>query len=330
MPSTLENIAQGNRPAVVRMKRIFDALKTGDSPNCARLAKQLEVAKKTIQRDIAVMRDQLGLPIQYIAEEHGYAFTEEIHEFPTVQVTQGELLALLVAQKAIEQYRGTPYHAQLETAFAKVLAPLNDMAGYAPSEDLISFKIAAPAAHELETFDRLGRAIGDCLEVEFDYRKPGSQRPALRKVQPLHMTHRDGRWYLVGHDVGRSAMRTYALSRIQKVEVSDSWFERPKEFSVDRYFAAALGVMNGTEEHHVKIRFAPYAADHVRDRFWHESQSMEEMEDGSMVLSLQLADLLEVQRLILQWGGLAEALEPPELRERIAEAARKLQSAHQD
>ena len=86
--------------------------------------------------------------------------------------------------------------------------------------------------------------------------------------------------------------------------------------------------MNGTEKHRVRIRFDPYAADHVRDRFWHESQTIEEFEDGSIELSLVLADLLEVQRLILQWGGLAEAVEPPELRQRLAKAAAKLKEKH--
>ncbi len=320
--------APGNRPAVVRMKRIFDLLKRGEYPNCQKIAQELEVSAKTIQRDLDCMRDQLGLPIEYDAREHGYAFTEPVHEFPTVQVTQGELLALLVAQKAIEQYRGTPYHAQLETAFAKLLAPLQDMAGYGPSNEWVSFKVSAPAAHELDVFDRLGRAIADQLEVSFDYRKPGAREAALRHVQPLHLTHREGRWYLIGHDIDRNGMRTYALARIADVQLSAQWFERPKDFSVDRYFAAALGVMNGTENHRVRIRFSPLAADHVRDRFWHESQEVIALPDGGLELRLQLADLIEVERLILQWGVHAEALEPPELRARLAETGRTIHRNH--
>ena len=318
----------GNRPAAVRMKRLFDLLKKGEFPNCQKLAAELEVSAKTVQRDIDCMRDQLGLPIAYEPQEHGYHFTEEVHEFPTVQVTQGELLALLVAQKAIEQYRGTPYHAQLETAFAKLLAPLNDMAGYAPSDEMVSFKVTAPAAHELDVFDRLGRAVADQLEITFDYRKPNSSQPACRHVQPLHVTHREGRWYLIGHDIDRDDMRTFAISRITDVELSARWFERPKDFSVERYFAHALGVMNGTESHHVRIRFSPLAADHVRDRFWHESQEFTPLPDGRLELSLKLADLLEVERLILQWGGHAEALEPAELRARVAAAGDAISLAH--
>jgi hypothetical protein len=63
-----------------------------------------------------------------------------------------------------------------------------------------------------------------------------------------------------------------ALGRIERIELSARWFEQPKGFSVDRYFGGALGVMNGQEQHHVRIRFSPLAVDHVKDRFWHESQ----------------------------------------------------------
>ena len=320
--------SKGNRPAVVRMKRIFDLLKKDQFPNCQKLADALEVSAKTIHRDIEVMHDQLGLPIAYDAQEHGYHFTEEVHDFPTVQVTQGELLALLVAHKAIEQYRSTPYHNQLETAFAKLLAPLDGMTGYAPNDNMVSFKVSAPAVHELDVFDRLGRAINDQLEVTFDYRKPDSAKPAPRHVQPLHLTHREGRWYLIGHDIDRNAMRTFAISRVADVELSARWFERPKDFSVDRYFASALGVMNGTGNHRVRIRFTKLAADHVRDRFWHETQELKPLPDGRLELTLQLADLLEVERLILQWGGHAEALEPPALRARLAAAGKAIAKAH--
>jgi len=310
------------------MKRIFDLVKAAKFPNCQTLAEELETSAKTIGRDIDVLRDQFGLPIDYDSQEHGYYFTEAVHEFPIVQVTQGELLALLVAQNAIEQYRGTPYHAQLETAFAKLLAPLNGMAGYAPTDDLVSFKVTAPAVHELDVFDLLSRAIGDQFEITFEYRKLGDSTPAPRRTQPLHLAHREGRWYLLAHDNDRKAMRTFALGRITDVKATAKTFERPKGFSVDRYFSNALGVMNGKENHHVRVRFSPLAADDVRDRFFHESQTFHPQPDGSLDLTLRLSDLMEIQRIVLQWGGHAQALEPPELRARLAQSSTALAKAH--
>ena len=311
-----------------RMLRIFERLKQEDYPNCASLARELETSSRTIQRDIDYMRDQLGLPIEDDASQHGFHFTQEVHSFPTIAVSQGELLALLVAQRAIEQYRGTPYHGQLETAFAKLLAPLDEMTGYAPTRDLISFKLIAPALHELTVFDLLTRAITEQHEISFDYRKLGAPAPAVRRVQPLHLTHREGRWYLIAQDLERSAMRTFALGRIADVTPTGKTFERPRDFSVDRYFAAALSVMNGRETHHVRLRFSRLAADDVRDRFFHESQAFHPQPDGSLDLTLTLADLLEVQRIVLQWGGHVIALEPAELRERIRALGETLVRSH--
>jgi proteasome accessory factor B len=202
------------------------------------------------------------------------------------------------------------------------------MVGYAPTRDLISFKLIAPALHELTVFDLLTRAITEQHEISFDYRKLGAPAPAVRRVQPLHLTHREGRWYLIAQDLERSAMRTFALGRIADVTPTGKTFERPRDFSVDRYFAAALSVMNGRETHHVRLRFSRLAADDVRDRFFHESQAFHPQPDGSLDLTLTLADLLEVQRIVLQWGGHVIALEPPELRERIRALGETLVQSH--
>jgi uncharacterized protein len=62
----------------------------------------------------------------------------------------------------------------------------------------------------------------------------------------------------------------------------------------------------------------------VRDRFWHESQEFKELSDVRLEFSLHLADLLELERLIIQWGGHAEDLEPPALRARLASAGKTI------
>jgi predicted DNA-binding transcriptional regulator YafY len=86
----------------------------------------LEVCRKTVVRDIAFMRDRLDLPIEYDPGIQAYRYTQPVNAFPTVQVTEGELLAMLVARRALEQYRGTPFHRQLEIAFDKLAAGLRD------------------------------------------------------------------------------------------------------------------------------------------------------------------------------------------------------------
>ena len=58
-------IQQFSRPPLARMLQLHQQLQAGSFPNCRKLADELEVSTKTIQRDIDFMRDQLGMPIEY-------------------------------------------------------------------------------------------------------------------------------------------------------------------------------------------------------------------------------------------------------------------------
>ena len=91
------------------MLAIHRALQAGRFPNASSLARELEVSAKTIQRDLEFMRDRLQLPLDYDATRWGYHYTEAVKAFPTLQLTEGELVALVVAEKALQQYRGTSF-----------------------------------------------------------------------------------------------------------------------------------------------------------------------------------------------------------------------------
>ena len=39
--------------------------------------------------------------MEYDAAHNGYHYTEEVSAFPTMQITEGEIFALLVAEKAL-------------------------------------------------------------------------------------------------------------------------------------------------------------------------------------------------------------------------------------
>ena len=83
-----------SRPPLERMLRIHQALQSGKFPNASTLAREIEVAAKTIHRDIEFMRDRLGLPIEYDSARIGYHYTKEVSAFPNIQITEGELFAL--------------------------------------------------------------------------------------------------------------------------------------------------------------------------------------------------------------------------------------------
>lgn len=312
-----------SRPPLARMLRIHERFQRDTFPNCTSLAREFEVVAKTIQRDIEFMRDQLGLPIEYDFSRKGYGYTEKVGAFPTVQVSEGELLALLVAGQALAQYRGTPYERQLKTAFDKLTAGLDNTVSFTPGARLagISFNSVGQTETDLATFEPLSRAVANRREIEFDYRKPGAAALEHRRMQPYHLAYRDNLCYVIGRDVAKDALRQFALSRMSDVTLRLKRFAIPPDFSAERYFAGAFGAQGGAEDHLVRIRFDAKAAFYIRERRWHPTQELKDLPDDGVELSLRLTSLAEVERWALSWGAHARVLAPELLARRVREVA---------
>src|SRR5437773_6959186 len=146
-----------SRPPLERMLRIHQAIQAGKYPNATALAGELEVSTKSIYRDIDFMRDRLELPIEFAGARNGFHYTQEVGSFPTLQITEGELFALLVAEKSLQQYRGTTFEKPLRSAFKKMAAALPDTISLnlADWEQTISFRTSAEPILNLEIFDAI-------------------------------------------------------------------------------------------------------------------------------------------------------------------------------
>ena len=312
-----------SRPPLERMLRIHELLKDGRAPGVAELARRLEVSGKTVQRDVEFMRERLKLPVVHSRALGGYRYTEPVAGFPSLQVTDGEVVALLVAQNALEQYRGTRFEEALRSAFAKLTASMADETIFSPEAE-ISFRPLGVSTHDLATFETLHTAVRRRREVRFAYRKPRSTTDEERRARPHHLACVQGRWYLVAWDSLREAMRTFALTRISKLRLLEKRFERVQGFDITRYFGNSFGVFAGEGAIEVRVRFDAYASRLVAERFWHATQSLRPLPHGESELTLSLNDLHEVASWILSWGEHAVALAPEEL---VARVRRSLAAA---
>ena len=319
--------AQGlSRPPLERMLRIHQAIQAGGFPNATRLAAELEVSTKTINRDIDFMRDRLDLPIEYEGSRFGYHYTEPVSAFPTLQITEGELFALLVAEKALQQYRGTHFEKPLLSAFRKMAASLPDTVSLnlAEWEKTISFRTSAEPVLNLEIFDALGRATAQRRQLRIRYRKPGGAAGEERVVDPYHLANINGEWFLFAFDHLRGDTRTFVPARIQAVAETGRSFERPRGFSLEQRLRGSFAVFSGKGEHEVVIRFGGAAADYIREKRWHPSQQLRELPRGRLELRLKLSSLDEIKRWILSWGGQAVPVAPRELVQSVREAAKQI------
>lgn len=313
------------------MQRIHQALHAGGCPNANTLAADLEVTTKTIYRDIEFMRDRLGLPIEFDKLRNGYRYTEEVGAFPTFQITEGELFALIVAEKALQQYRGTNFEKPLLSAIKKMEQGLPDTISLnlAEVEQTISFRTTAEPVLDLAIFDTLAKATAARRQLELSYRKPGQRAPERRLVDPYHLANINGEWFLFAYDHGRKDVRTFAPARIAEARETGRNFPRPQKFSLEKRLRDSFGVHSAEGEFDVCIRFDATAADYIREKRWHASQQTQGLPDGGLELRMKLSSLAEVERWVLSWAGRAVAIAPQELVEAVRRGTAKLAERHE-
>ena len=308
------------------MLRIHQAVQSGNYPNASSLARELEVSAKSIHRDIEFMRDRLELPVEYDGARFGYHYTEEVSAFPTVQITEGELFALIVAEKALQQYRGTNFEKPLLSAIRKMEQSLPDTISLNLSdiERSISFRTRAEQRLDLEVFDMLAKATARRRQIELRYRKPGRPDIEQRVIDPYHLANINGEWYLFAYDHLRKDIRTLVPARIQSLKPTGNTFERPQAFSLEERLKGSFGVQSGQGRYDVALRFNARVADYVREKKWHESQRLRELKNGGVELRLKLSSLGEIERWVLSWGGDATVLRPRELATAVKRAAERI------
>ncbi len=324
IPSGIEVLR--SRPPLERMLRIHQAIQAGGYPNASSLAAELEVSAKSIHRDLEFMRDRLQLPLEFDRRRLGYYYTEHVNSFPTVQITEGELFALIVAEKALQQYRGTSFEKPLLSAIRKMEQSLPETISLdlADVERTISFRTRAEPILNLEIFEELAKATAARQQLELTYRKPGQQSAEQRLVDPYHLANINGEWFLFAYDHLRKDIRTFVPGRIKAVRRTGKLFERSQKFSLEKRLRDSFGVHSGRGEFEVVLRFTREVADYIREKKWHESQQLFELKDGGVELRLKLSGLTEVERWVLGWGGNAMVLRPPELAENIKRTAQRL------
>ena len=309
-----------SRRPLLRIYAIHSAILGGTYPNCSVMAEQLSVERKTVQRDITFMRDELGLPIVYEDALHGYCYADDVSDFPVFQTTTDELAGLFLARNALESVRGTPLAEVLRRAFGNLTRGMSGKIQFSWSDldEAFSRKVVEQNPRDVQRLGVIAKSIMDQLVTTFFYRKLGAESAVARRVHPLHLGEVDGGWYLIALDLERAALRTFSLPRMSRIKVSSQRFERPAGFDGSAHLKQSFGVWNVAGDltrHLVRVELKNYAARLGQERRWHPTQEWVALNaKGTRIeVRFEVGRLEEVLRWVLSFGSQAKALGPPEL-----------------
>lgn len=286
----------------------------------AEIAADLEITTRSAQRYIKQLREQAGLDIE---ERDGRLRLGEGSKLPPMQFDAHQATALLIAARLLQQMRPGRDPAVIG-AVARLASAMRLPAVSAYLGSLIEASERIPADTARLQVDRtLVEGFAGRLKVEISYRD-GRGRSSTRVIHPYFLEPRpESRTvYVFAHDERSGARRTFRLDRIEHARIVRETFSVPDDFDITGVVAGSWGVWQSDGADRVVLRFQPEIAARVRQSVWHPAASLEQLPDGRTELTLTVASEVEMRPWVLGWGSLVEVVEPPSLRQHVAESMR--------
>lgn len=233
-----------------------------------------------------------------------------------------EVSALQAVAAALTEDPAFPFRDDLALALGKLGASSHD-------RPLATTELADVAPERGPIVRALAEAVRMRKAVTFDYtNSTGAKR--RRSVDPYGLFFREGQWYLTGLDTTVGDVRTYAIDRIEGLDVNPLRprtpdFERPGSFDVGEQ--ERLPFQYGEAAVAARVRFEPDSAWRA-ERLSRGHGTVELLADGSAVWTVEAANLRRLAEWIVDQGQGLHAVEPPELLETLAQGLRRVIDAH--
>ena len=297
------------------------------------LAEDLGCVRRTVYRDLDALMFA-GFPV--VSEKRqGRAYYRFLDGFRMgdIPFTPDEILALAFGEDLLRTLEGTVFHDSIRSALSKIRAGLGPELSKYLDELSRAFRVLPGPhksyAHLRETIQTLNDAVLRKRRVRMRYRTGRTGKVKTRSFDPYRVWYRSGGLYAVGFDHDSSEIRTFAVDRIQRIEVTAKRFEIHADFDFDRYMGSSFGVI-AEPATQVRILFDASWSSYVSERVWHDSQKLVERAGGRIELQMQVGGALELQSWVLSFGSGARVLEPASLRKAVeAELKRSLRRYRQ-
>jgi predicted DNA-binding transcriptional regulator YafY len=292
------------------------------------LADEFEVSVRTIYRDI----DQLSA-----ADVPVYADRGPSGGFELLDGYRTRLTGLSPAEASTLFLAGLPGPAAelgladvLTTAQLKLTAALPEGARATANRVSARFHLDPVGWFRSADDARLLPAIADavwnetCLDIRYK-RRTGL---VARRVQPLGLVLKGGVWYVVAR-VGDQP-RTYRVANIVELAAAPERFERPKDFDLERFWTEASRAFEvGLYRGEAVLRVSPRGMAKLEVFGSTVAQAAAETAgaadaDGWVKVVIPIESVEQAAADFIRLGTDAEVLEPVEVRQLIAEAAREL------
>ena len=311
-----------------RLLALMMLLQTRGQMTAVALAEQLEVAPRTIYRDVEAL-SSAGVPI-YAAggPGGGYALLDSyrttltgLHEdevkalfmmtIPGPMADLGMNQSLQSAVLKLTTALPTQYQAQAN--FVRQRLHLDAAAWFRTSESVPFLQVVRTA-------------VWQDKQLQITYRRP-SGRISERIVSPYALVAKAAVWYLVAST--DDGMRVYRLSRLEAALMTEKNFSRPIQFDLAAYWNEwAADYAASLPQYRVRLKVEPNFLPILSAILGGQPLSFlvqsELSEDSWRILEVMFEHEDQACAIVLGMGASAQVISPTRLREKVLSSAQEI------
>jgi predicted DNA-binding transcriptional regulator YafY len=303
-------------------------------------AKSSSAGDRRFERDKGILKS-LGIPVEYVPRNSidpgGYYIPRESCFLPRVKLSGEErkILACLHTTAALDG--ASPVLGALTSALQKLRFDETLLEEEA-AVGLPIFRLGA--AEQAGVQGNLAALIGAARlrkVVTFHYHSMHRDAVEERAVEPYGVFLRAGKWYVVGRDTVKQAVRMFRLDRIltqaavNEENTGRPDFQRPKGFRLKKYVGSVTWE-SGPDPDSKTLYDAEVAFD--EEVWWMAREALAgsryrvKRENGGAVVMMPVHREQPLVRWLLKYGAHAEVVSPKPLRDLMTETARDIRQRH--
>ena len=247
--------SNATRDRLARLLRLILSLRTERFPNANDLAVSCEVSRRTIFRDVDVLR-LAGFPVTYRADRQGYQIVSA--QAQPAALNEREALALLIFSRQAGIVGGSLGNVASEAA-RKIVNSLGDET----RRRVVELSELIILDESFASLDDREAAIHDVLVSALSTRKQARVRlnPAandqgeveLTKLSPYRLATVRGAWRLIARSSWHRRVVFLGLDAIREIELTEDPYEIPPRFDHTRFLDSVVGTRSRPLQYPIPI-----------------------------------------------------------------------------
>lgn len=173
-----------------------------------------------------------------------------------------------------------------------------------------------------ENLSGLLHAIKNRLSIKFEYQKFWEEEVSRRFAAPYALKEFRNRWYVMAADHKDGPIKSFALDRLSKLEITKEHFTYPEGYNAEEKYRYCFGIISSDDDEpqDIILSFTYPEGKYIKTLPLHHTQEILADNEKELRIKLRLYPTHDLLMELLSHGKSVKIIRPKSLAERVKQA----------